>query len=117
LRKKRHREFLVTVCADAVTSDTALRDRLLRSKPGTPFPVEGGYSAWLGRLMRGLGLRYWVTIARKLGPSTAVVVYWAEEFPSVRDEAVIFSLADLGLSDLHARRVAELKQAEPDRFR
>jgi hypothetical protein len=41
--------------------------------------------------VRGHRLRYWVTVTRKLAPATAVVVYWADKFPSVRDEAVIFS--------------------------
>jgi hypothetical protein len=106
-RKKRHRQFLTRVCADAVSSDAALRNRLLRSEPGTPFEIDGRYNEQVGRLMRGHGLRYWATVARRLGPSTAVVAYWAGEFPAVRDEAVFFSLADLGLSELVARRVAE----------
>lgn len=106
LRKKRHREFLTTVCAYVVTFDDGLRERLLSSVPGTPFRIDGGCSPGMGRIVRGRGLRYWVTVARKLVPATAVVVYWAEEFPAVRDEAVIFSAADLGLSP-------EQRHAEP----
>ncbi len=98
LRKKLHREFLTTVCAYVVTFDDELRKRLLEVEPGMPFPIEGKCSPGMQRLLRGRGLRYAVTVARKLAPATAVVVYWAEEFPSVRDEAVIFSLDDLGLS-------------------
>jgi hypothetical protein len=56
------------------------------------------------RLVQGHGLRYWVTVVRELAAATAVVVYWAEEFPSVRDEAVIFSMADLGHTDLLAQK-------------
>jgi hypothetical protein len=99
LRKKRHREFLVTVCAHALDADVELRGRLLRSEPGTPLPVGGGYNQWAGRLIRRHRLRYWATAVRILGPSTAVVLFWAEEFPAVRDEAVIFSTADLGRTD------------------
>src|SRR2546423_1476127 len=104
LRKKRHREYLTTVCAYVVTFDDGLRDRLLQSEPGTPFQIHGTYSSGMRRLIEGYGLRYWITVARKLGPATAGVVYWAEEFPSVRDEAVIFSGADLGLTDLLAQK-------------
>jgi hypothetical protein len=50
------------------------------------------------RLIRGHGLRYWVKVGRMVAPATAVVVYWADEFPSIRDEAVIFSAAELGLT-------------------
>jgi hypothetical protein len=95
LRKKRHREFLTTVCAYVVTFDDGLRQRLLQCEPGTPFLIDGSCSPGMQRLVQGQALRYWVTVARKLAPATAVVVYWAEEFPSVRDEAVIFSAADL----------------------
>jgi hypothetical protein len=98
LRKKWHREFLTTVCAYVVTFDDSLRQQLLKSEPGTPFRIDGGCSPGMKRLVRGHGLRYWVTVARKLAPATAVVVYWAEEFPSVRDDAVIFSADDLGLT-------------------
>ena len=101
LRKKRHREFLTAVCAYVVTFDTALRERLLSAAPGVPFPINSDCTASMGRLMRGYGLRYRVAVAHKLAPATAVVTYWSEEFPSVRDRAVIFSVAELGLaSDL-----------------
>jgi hypothetical protein len=98
LRKKRHRQYLTTVCAHAVTFDDDLRQRLLQSEPATPFRIEGSYIPGIQRLMHGHRLRYWVTVAKKLAPATAVVVYWAEEFPSVRDEAVIFSSEDIGLA-------------------
>jgi hypothetical protein len=39
------------------------------------------------------------------------VVYWAEEFPAIRDEAVLFSAADLGLTDLLAQKRQEHKPA------
>jgi len=107
LRKKQHREFLTTVCAYVVTFDDGLRERLLRSEPGTPFQIDGSCSPGMQRLIQGRGLRYWVTVARKLAPATAVVVYWAEEFPAVRDEAVIFSAADLGLAVPPGQRHAE----------
>jgi hypothetical protein len=109
-----HREYLVTVCAYVVTFDDGLRNRLLRSEPGTRFRIDGSCSPGMQRLIQGHGLRYWVSVARKLGPATAVVTYWAEEFPSVRDEAVIFLAADLGLTDLLAQKRQEDKQAEPD---
>jgi hypothetical protein len=96
LRKKQHRQFLTTVCADVVTFDYSLRQRLLQSEPGTPFRIEGGCSPGAQRLVRRHRLRYWVTVVCKLAPATAIVVYWAEEFPSVHDEAVIFSMDDLG---------------------
>jgi hypothetical protein len=112
LRKKRHREYLTTVCAYVVTFDDGLRDRLLRAEPGTQFQIDGSCSPGMRRLLEGHRLRYWVTVARKLGPATAVVVYWAEEFPSVRDEAVIFSAADLGLTELLAQKRHEYNQAE-----
>ena len=98
LRKKRHREFLTTVCAYVVTFDDRLRARLLQSEPGTTLRIDGGCSPGMERFVRGHGLRYCVTVARKVAPATAVVVYWAEEFPAVRDEAVIFSATDLGLA-------------------
>src|SRR5438552_723987 len=95
LRKKRHRAYLTTVCAYVVTFDDGLRERLLQSEPGTPFRIDGSCGPGIQLLVRRYGLRYWVMLARKLGPTTAVVVYGAEEFPSVRDEAVIFSVDDL----------------------
>jgi hypothetical protein len=98
LRKKRHREFLTTVCAYVVTFDEGLRQRLLQSEPGTPFRIDAGCSPGMQKLVRGHRLRYWVKVARKLAPATAIVVYWAEEFPSVCDEAVLFSAHDLGLT-------------------
>jgi len=110
LRKKRHREYLSTVCAYVVTFDDGLRDRLLRSEPGSPFEIDGSCSPGMRRLIQGNRLRYWVTVARKVGPAAAAVVYWAEEFPSVRDEAVIFSAADLGLTDLLAQKRQEHTQ-------
>lgn len=112
MRKKRHREYLTTICAYVVTFDDGLRDRLLRAEPGTPFQIDGSCRPGIRRLLEDHRLRYWVTVARKLGPATAVVVYCAEEFPSVRDEAVIFSAADLGLTELHAQKQQERKQAE-----
>ena len=113
LRKKRHRGHLTTICAYVVTFDDGLRDRLLQSEPGTPFQIDGTCSPWVRELIHGDGLRYWVTVARKLAPATAVVVYWAEEFPFVRDEAVIFSASDLGLTDLLAQKQQEHKPAAP----
>jgi hypothetical protein len=98
LRKKRHHKYLTTVCAWAVTFDDELRQRLLQSEPGAPFRIEERYSAWMQRLVQGRGLRYCVAVARKLAPTTTVVVYWAEDFPSVRDEAVLFSAENLGLT-------------------
>lgn len=98
LRKKRHRQFLDTVCAYVVTFDDDLRQRLLSTEPGTPFPIDGRCRPGMYRLVQRHGLRYWVTAARRLAPSTAVVVYWAEEFPSVRGDAVIFSVDDFGLT-------------------
>ena len=112
LRKKRHREYLTTVCAYVVTFDDRLRDRLLQSEPGTPFQIEGSCSPGMWRLIQNHRLRYSVTVARKLGPATAVVVYWADEFPSVREQAVIFSAAELGLTDLLAQKRQEHKPAE-----
>src|SRR5262245_64835396 len=102
-----HREHLTTVCAYVVTFDDGLRDRLLQSEPGTPLRIDGGCSPGMQRLIEEHGLRYWVTVARKLGPATATVVYWAEEFPSLKDEALIFSAADLGVTDLLAQKQAE----------
>jgi hypothetical protein len=99
MRKKRHREFLTTVCAYVVTFDDGLRDRLLRSEAGTPFPIDSESTVIMRRLIRGHGLRYWVKVSHMVAPATAVVVYWANEFPSIRDEAVIFSAAELGLID------------------
>ncbi|ODA34963.1 hypothetical protein A6X21_04820 [Planctopirus hydrillae] len=62
------------------------------------------------RLIQRLRLRYWVAVACKLGPATAIVVYWAELCNSIRDEAVIFSAADLGLPEL-----ANQNKYEPSR--
>jgi hypothetical protein len=107
LRKKRHRQFLTTVCAYVVTFDDELRQVLLQSEPGTPYQIDGRCSSEMQRLVRGHRLRYWITVARKLGPSTAVVVYGAAEFPSLRDEALIFSANDLGLTELLARKRQE----------
>jgi hypothetical protein len=64
------------------------------------------------RLIQEHGLRYWVTVARRFGPETAAVVYWAEEFPSIRDEAIIFSAVDLGLANGLAEKPQELEQDE-----
>src|SRR5262245_14718027 len=102
--KEMHREYLLTVCGYVVMFVDGLRDRLLQSEPGTPFQIEGSCSPEMQRLIQTHGLRYRVTIARKLGPATAVVAYWAEEFPSVRDEALIFLAADLGLTDVLVQR-------------
>ncbi|MFO0950818.1 MAG: hypothetical protein U0835_06615 [Isosphaeraceae bacterium] len=96
VRKKLHRRFLKTVCAFVVTFDDALRQRLLGSAPGEEFVLDATCSAGLGRLTRRWGLRYRAALARKHGTGTATVAYWAEEFPAVRDHAVIFDLADLG---------------------
>jgi hypothetical protein len=95
LRKKRHRKFLTTVCGYVVAFDDGLRQRLLKSKPGTPFPIGDGCSPGMRRLIQGKGLRYSVTLAHKVAPAAAVVVFLADEFPSVRDEAVIFQAEDL----------------------
>lgn len=92
LRKKLHRKFLTTVCAYVVTFDDDLRRRLLASEPGTPLRIGSGCSRGIGRLMRRWGLSYWVAVARKLSPVDAVVIFWAEEFLVVQDEAFIFSL-------------------------
>src|SRR5687768_13441203 len=102
LRKKVHRRHLTTVCAYVVTFDEGLRQRLLESEPGVPYRVDGLPGHRVCRLMGGLALRYSVTLVRKLAPSTAVVAYWADEFPTVRDEAVIFSREDLGPAALSA---------------
>jgi hypothetical protein len=109
-----HREHLTTVCAYVVTFDDGLRDQLLQSEPGTPFRIDGNCSVGMQRLIREHGLRYWVTVARKLGPKTATIVYWAEEFPAIRDEAVIFSADDLGVADLLAQKQHQHTQAESD---
>jgi len=95
LRKKLHRAYLTTICAWVVTFDDDLRQRLLKSEAGMPFRIAGGNTLWVRKLLRGRGLRYFVAVARKLSPETAVVAYWAEEFPTVRDEAVIFSSAEV----------------------
>ena len=100
LRKKRHREFLTTICAWVVTFDHRLRENLLRSKPGTAFDVDGACSAWVQRDIRKHGLRYRVALAHKLAPGTAYADYWAAEFPMVRDQCLIFSAADLELEDV-----------------
>src|SRR5437660_1095296 len=101
LRKKLHRKFLTTVCGYVVTFDDELRQRLLQSEPGTPVQIEGSCSPGMQRLVRGRGLRYLIAVARKFAPATAIVVYWADECPSVRAEAVIFSVNDLGLSRIN----------------
>lgn len=94
LRKKLHRQYLVTICGFVVTFDDQLRKRLLASEPGTLFRIDGNCRPWVERLLRKHRLRFCVTLARKLGPACAVVVYWAEEFPVVRDEAALFSIKD-----------------------
>jgi hypothetical protein len=57
LRKKRHREFLTTVCAYVVTFDDGLRQRLLQCEPGAPFLIDGSCSPGMQRLVQGHGLR------------------------------------------------------------
>jgi hypothetical protein len=74
LRKKLHRKYLTTVCAHAVTFDDHLRRQLLKSVPATPFRIENSYSPGIQRLMHGRRLSYWVTLAKKLAPDTAIVV-------------------------------------------
>ena len=101
LRKKLHRLHLTTVCAWVVTFDDELRQRLLDAAPGKPFPVLGGSHIGIQRLIRRWGLRYCIALRRRLASRTATVVYWAQEFPNVRDEAVIFSVEDLGLTKGH----------------
>jgi hypothetical protein len=107
LRKKRHSAFLRDICGYVVAFDDELRQLLLKSDPGTPFPIDGRCNEEMQRLVRSYHLRYRITVARKLGPTTGIVVYWAEEFPSLRDEALIFSADDLGLSELLARKRQE----------
>jgi hypothetical protein len=97
LRKKVHRRHLTNVCADAVAFDRDLRQRLLESEPGVPVRIEGLPGEFSRRLVVGLGLRYSVALLRKVAPATAVVIYWADEFPTVHERAVIFSASDLGL--------------------
>jgi hypothetical protein len=104
LRKKRHREYLTAACGHIMTFDDGLRDRLFRSEPGTPFRIDGSCSSGMRRLIEGRRLRYWVTVARRLAPASAVAVYWAEEFPSVRGEGVLFSAADFGPPQLRSPR-------------
>jgi hypothetical protein len=94
LRKKLHRRFLTTVCAFVVTFDDSLRRKLLESAPGEQFDLDGDCNPGIGRLMRRWGLRYRAAVARRNGPGTATVTYWAEEFPVVRDQAVIFDRRD-----------------------
>src|SRR4051812_41010831 len=89
LRKKLHRKYLTTICAYIVTFDDELRRMLLESDPGVPFRIAGVPGRPFLQLMRGLGLRYSVCIRRKIGPLSAVVTYWSDEFPTVRDDAVI----------------------------
>jgi hypothetical protein len=97
LRKKLHRQYLATVCGWLVTFDDQLRYKLLESEAGTPFRTEGCGNSTMRRFVRGRRLRYCVMVARKIAPATAVVVYWAEDFPTVRDEAVVFACSDLSL--------------------
>ena len=98
LRKKLHRKYVTLVCAWAVTFDDDLRQRLLHSQPRVSFAIGCDCSPGMQRLKGVQGLRYCVAMTRKLTPATAAVVYWSEEFPSVRDEAIIFSASDLGLT-------------------
>jgi hypothetical protein len=98
LRKKLHRRHLNFLCADSVTFDDSLRRRLLEAEPGVPFRVAGRPGYFSARVIAGLGLRYSVAVLRKVAPKTAVVMFWADEFPTVRDTAVIFALKDLGLT-------------------
>jgi hypothetical protein len=111
LRRKLHREYLTTVCGWVVTFDDELRQRLLQSEPGTPFRIEDSCNLWVQKLVRGRQLRYLITVARKLARATAVVVYWAEEFSTIRDEAVIFSADDLGQTELLAQKRQEQRPA------
>jgi hypothetical protein len=99
LRKKLHRKYLTTVCAWVLTFDDELRDRLLKSEAATPFPILSSSHRGIQGLMRRWRLRFWVAMAWKHAPQTATVVYWAAEFPEVRDEAVIFSRVDLSLNE------------------
>jgi hypothetical protein len=113
-REELHREHLTTVCGYVVTFDDELRSQLLQSEPGTLFQIDGTCSPGIQRLIGDHDLRYDVTVVRKLGSATAVVAYWAQQFPSVRDEALIFSAADLGLTDLSAQERKEHGGAVPD---
>jgi hypothetical protein len=40
------------------------------------------------------------------------VVFWAEEFPSVKDEVLIFSASDFALENLLAQKRQEQKPTE-----
>lgn len=95
LRKKLHRRFLTIVCAYVVTFDDDLRAALLTSPAGTPFQIDGACSRGIARLMRCWGLVSCVAAIRRLSPETATVACWSQEFPVVRDEVVIFSIADM----------------------
>jgi hypothetical protein len=95
-RKKLHRRFLTTICGWVVTFDDDLRQQLLASRPGAPFLIEGASHRGIRRLLARWKLRYFVTVVERFPLQTAAVVYWAAEFPKVRDELVIFSNADLG---------------------
>jgi hypothetical protein len=95
LRKKVHRRYLTTVVGYLSAMDDSLRQRLLSSEAGEPFAIRVGSKLPIDRLIRRWGLNYWVRASRKLAAGTAVIAFWAAEFPEVWDEAVIFNRADL----------------------
>jgi hypothetical protein len=94
LRKKLHRKYLTTVCGWVLTFDDSLRDQLLVSEAGTGFPIVLSRHRGMRRLMLRWTLRYSVAVIHQLAPQTATIAYWAQEFPAIKDEAVIFSTED-----------------------
>src|SRR5262249_11214208 len=98
LRKKLHHRYLTTVAGYLVGMDDGLRQRLVDSEPGPRVAIKSGFRPWIDRLLRRWGLRYWVAVAQKRAPRTAVVVFGAAGFPEVRDEAVMFDVSELGLT-------------------
>lgn len=97
LRKKLHRRHLDWIVAD-VSNDPEWRERLLAAAPAESLEITAGPTRSSNRLIRWWGLRYRVAVADRIGPKTAVLVFWASEFPVVNSDSIIFSMADLSLT-------------------
>ena len=97
LRKKLHRKFLLDVCLTAITFDDELRNSLFHLEVGTVAVIRGCCRPWATKLMRQWRLCYSFAALRRIAPEAVSVAFWSDEFPSIRNDALIFTRGERGL--------------------